>query len=380
MGSDFPVLLVDDGELDDVRDILTGLGIDFAHLRGAAVPARVQPPRDLFVTNSRRALLAREWPLRGNGQSRPVKIAVVDEDSQTLRAMLRRIGFDFLVRRPVHPVALRLLVTRALFQGDDQRGEKRTTIGYPVTVRTRFRRRSAVLADLSLHGCSLVAEHAYDAGTSLAIQLPAELTGGRGFNLRGQVVRSTPEAGPEENRRQMQIAVSFGRLDEATRARVSEILRERSEGPAVIEAASATSRPGANRKSERKEESGPERRRHARARFEREVVALAGDARRVLLGRDLSAGGMLIDPHPELRLGARLQLAIYGSAREEPFLIDAEVIRDEGDRGLALRFRGIEASMAARLERIVAGLPAVESLRHGEVGSLGTVLTEIRSA
>ena len=46
----------------------------------------------------------------------PMKIAVVTEDSNTLRSMLRRIGFDLLVRRPVHPYALKLLLARALYR------------------------------------------------------------------------------------------------------------------------------------------------------------------------------------------------------------------------------------------------------------------------
>ena len=62
MTNRFRVLLVDDGELDDVRDCLLALGAEFAHLRGGAVPARLEPPRDLFITSTRHAALARSWP------------------------------------------------------------------------------------------------------------------------------------------------------------------------------------------------------------------------------------------------------------------------------------------------------------------------------
>ncbi|MCU0670349.1 MAG: hypothetical protein MUF70_13515, partial [Myxococcota bacterium] len=93
----FSVLLVDDGELNEVKECLLAIGADFAHLRGGAVPARLEPPRDLFVTSTRHAALARSWPAPGPS-GRPVRIAVVTEDSGTLRATLRRLGFRFLVR------------------------------------------------------------------------------------------------------------------------------------------------------------------------------------------------------------------------------------------------------------------------------------------
>ena len=110
------MLLVDDGELEDVRDCLLDLGTEFAHLRGGAVPAKLDAPRDLFITTTRHATLARPWPKPDAG-GRPVRIAVVSEDSGTLRATLRQMGFTFLVRRPVHPIALRLLLLHALYHG-----------------------------------------------------------------------------------------------------------------------------------------------------------------------------------------------------------------------------------------------------------------------
>ena len=92
MTNRFRVLLVDDGELDDVRDCLLALGAEFAHLRGGAVPAHLEPPRDLFITSTRHATLARAWP-KQDASGHPVRIAVVSEDSGTLRATLRQMGF-----------------------------------------------------------------------------------------------------------------------------------------------------------------------------------------------------------------------------------------------------------------------------------------------
>lgn len=78
-------------------------------------------------------------------------------------------------------------------------------------------------------------------------------------------------------------------------------------------------------------------------------------------------------------MGAKVRIAIYGGSREEPFLLSAHVIRDDGNEGIALRFEHVEESTAARLEELVAGLPSVERLADGETGSLGTVLSRLVS-
>jgi hypothetical protein len=383
--SEFPALLVDDGELDDVRDLLAEIGAEFAHLRGGAVPDRVHPPRDLFVTTSRRAPIARDWPPHAGGPGRPVKIAVVTEDSNTARGMLRRMGFDFLVRRPVHPMALRLLMTRALYRGQEKRREPRVAVGYEVSLRSGLRRRTGLLGDLSTGGCRIVTQHAFEPRTGITVQLPPEIAKGKELSLRGRVLRTNPEG---EGSQQLSMAIQFDKLDRNTQSRLAEVVQERALGPAVLsesseELASPTRRDGVQRRGtapKRPRKGQPtERRQHRRGRYERRVVALLGDARKALLGRDLCVDGMRVDWSPELQVGSRVRLALYGAAREEPLLIQAMVERDDGDEGIALCFERVEDATAARLEELVAGLPAVESLHDGEVGALGSVLSRIVS-
>jgi hypothetical protein len=109
------VLVVDDGELENVREALDALDVEYAHLRGGAVPRKLDAPEHLFVTTARHAALAERWPARARGG--PMKIGIVAEDSNALRDALRQQGFDFLVRTPVHREALRLLLLRALYTG-----------------------------------------------------------------------------------------------------------------------------------------------------------------------------------------------------------------------------------------------------------------------
>ncbi len=42
-----PVLLVDDGELDEVRTLLEDLAVDFLHVRGPTIPDEVEEPANL---------------------------------------------------------------------------------------------------------------------------------------------------------------------------------------------------------------------------------------------------------------------------------------------------------------------------------------------
>ena len=123
--------------------------------------------------------------------------------------------------------------------------------------------------------------------------------------------------------------------------------------------------------------SDPERRGKRRAAYTHTVPAFGKRALRVLVGRDLSVGGMRIDPLPGLELGDRLHLAVYGDAGESPFLVWATVKRDDGENGMALAFDTLERTTADRLERLVGSLPSVESLHDTEAQAMGTVMSEI---
>jgi hypothetical protein len=98
---------------------------------------------------------------------------------------------------------------------------------------------------------------------------------------------------------------------------------------------------------------------------------------RVLVGRDLSVGGMRIESNPSLEVGDRLHLAIYANASEEPFLVWGTILRSDGRGGTAVVFDPVHPSIAKQLEALVASLPAVESLHDDEAAAMGTVLTEI---
>ena len=75
MGSAPIVLILDDGELADIRDLVSDLGVDFRHIRGRAIDNKVPAPKALLICTPRHAEVVSP-PTRGRANSRPlVRIA-----------------------------------------------------------------------------------------------------------------------------------------------------------------------------------------------------------------------------------------------------------------------------------------------------------------
>ena len=348
------VLLLDDGELGDVRRLMDELGVDFVHLRGASISDGLEPPRDLLLTTSRRAQTIPRGTSPEGGV--PVRVVIADEEAETLRERLRRDGVDFLVRRPVHSEALRLLVLRALYRGPEKRRGLRVPFGVVVECRIGSTRIEAVLAELSTGGCRLIVPRTPQPlappGVGLVVTIPPPEEEGEPLSLFGTVLRVHEEDQGEETA----LAVVFEPLDAAHEASLARTLLRRAVGHSG---------------------AGAERREHPRRPFEETVTALDKEASRALVGRDLSLGGMRVDSHPDLKVGDELMLEIYGFADSAPTPVHATVIRDAGAEGLALRFDHVAPAAARRIEEMVTALPAIEPLAEGESAAMGAVVSRI---
>jgi hypothetical protein len=335
----------------------------------------------------------------------------------------------------VHREAVRLLILRALYHGPEHRRAARLPVSCEVAYRCGWRGRRGHLLDISGRGCRLLTSTELEAGRRIQVQLPTAIAGGRAFGLPGRTVRCVPEEGAVAGAG-FNVGVEFETLPEKQRARLREVLNAFASGPVTLAARNsieAVSESEAAAPPTRR--SGffgiglePLARRWARTRFQRwlrglretwrtaaaisaarrergragahaptrsaqdprdrrggsrhafleEVFALKEEADRVLMGRDISVGGMRVDPHTGIAVGDSFELALYGAASEEPLIVEAVVERDDGDRGLALRFDKVDPATAARLERFVAGLPPIEPLRAVESENLGAVVSEIR--
>lgn len=353
MSSPPSVLLVDDGELGDVRRLLDELGVDYVHLRGASISDGLEPPRDLLLTTARRVqTIPRDTR---NPDTEPVRVVVANEEAETLRERLRRDGVDFLVRRPVHSEALRLLVLRALYRGPEKRRGVRVPFGVPVDCRISGTRVDALLLELSSAGCRLSLPRTKrplaPVGAGLVVTIPPDEEDAEPFSLYGTVMRVHDEHADE-----VTLAIGFGELGEAHRDALSRTLLRRAVGHVG---------------------SPSERREHPRALFDESITALNQEASSALVGRDVSLGGMRVDPHPDLKVGDELVLEIYGFADSAPSEVHATVIRDDGPDGLALRFEHVSPALARRLEELVTALPSIEPLRDGEAAAMGAVVSRI---
>ncbi len=396
MGESPPVRLLDDGELDDVQQILEEIGVQYGRVRGGAIVPDTPPPRTLLIATPRRIDAVAQLDFT-DLEKGPVRIVVVDEDSPTLRSQLRGSGFDYLIRRPVHPEAIRLLILHCLYTGEERRGGNRIPAGIEISFRSGFRRHCATLADLSVGGCRLLSRRSLKRDKRIRLTIPEMRGVAKPLVLRGRVARTTYDERPGEEGLHRS-AIVFEDLGDTRRQVLSGIVEAQVLGSGIVSTASgalacdAESSPGrpsatgAGQRDEDLTESQPalesvpsddaERRTSRRGAYVRNIPAYGERALRVLVGRDLSARGMRVE-HADLSIGDRLHLAIYGDAGNEPLLVWASADRDDHEGGMVLIFEELEPAIGCELEKLVARLPSVESLTGGEVAAMGTVVSEI---
>jgi hypothetical protein len=379
------VLLTHDGELSELTHVLAGLGVDLHERVGAPSESESAWSWDLVVGTPRRLL-----ELDAGSGNATDRIAILDGDSRSARALVARAGIRRVVRLPVHPAALRLLVLHSLYRGPERRRTPRVGIGAAIRFRSGLRRRTAILVDLSRRGCRLLTTDAVAQGRRLSLALPAEIAGGRPLSLMGaagRVLDTDPRMPGVQS-----MVIHFESTSARDLRRLDEIIAAHASSPAVCPpdggapfadpsawpAGSAESADGAAVPELELDEPTDDRRTSPRHSFTDPVFALGDEAARVLLGRDLSAGGMRVDPHPDLRVGDEVRLALHLGVCPESLLVRARVERDDGEEGLVLVFHENTSEERAGLERALSLLPVVEMPDSGEKTS-GLVVSEIVS-
>lgn len=407
------IVLVDDGELEDVARVLEAGGLAFDRYRGGQIPERIDPPRELLIVTSRRLEHVSTGRKSTGDCDGPLRIVAVSEDSPALRRRLRRQGMNLLVRLPANRETWRLLIARALYQGAERRDDARIATEVAIEVAQS----DAILLDLSNRGCRIQTRSLLTVGDEVRFTVPgASLPDGveEPLELAGRIRRVAQLAGSP---RRTYAVVFDANLARAARQRLTTAINHWASGPAAmafeapfagpaIPACRLPSLQGLMLDDETDppiragdhagndvaielvaNASGPEdggasrspanRRGTPRGHFPTLLRANREDRPLALVGRDLSAQGMRIERHPELALGDRFRLALHGPTLARPLTLDAAVVRDDAEQGLALAFIGVSRETAACLKKLVACLPDVESLDDGELAGLGTVLSEI---
>lgn len=354
------VLLLHEGELTDVGGLLGELGVSW--VEGRSAQSHAGSPG--LVIGTPASLL--RWDNDGHGAAR---IAVCDGGGRTVERKLAADGVDFILRRPVHPAALRLLIHHLIYRGPERRRLRRVSAAHPVKFRTgsfpgRLFSRKGLLLEFSVGGCQLLTQSALKDGQALQVDLPAELGLGRKLKVNGRVVRMLPA--PAGSEREFVAAVDFGDLAPEVRQRLAA---------GVVARARRAPAPEPERREPEVQEldtSPRERRQQPRGHYTKAVHGKVGENTLVLMGSDLSPDGMHVEPEPSLSLGARLTLDLYGHCDIPPLRIQASVARDDGERGLYLAFQNLWPGAPALLERLIKTLPLIA--RNTENG---LVITEV---
>ncbi len=377
------IALIDDGELEDVREFLRERDADYVHWTRRTVPTHApRPTRLLVVTAAFAASLGyRRTP--GHDADRPVWIAITDSASRSQRSLILRSGFDYFVCRPVHPAALRLLLERALYKGQEQRERSRVAAGYEVSFRAGLRLRPATLIDLSPTGCRLLTRHRVNVGYRLNLQFPRALTGGKAFSHPGVVVRCGP--GPLEggDRGEFFMGIRFAKFAPESRELMRGVLNGLCTGPATLRegdetpstltqptlpsleslrAAAAAVKP---KRVQTVRRPDPEPTPQASDRRERRSVyttdvPIFGLGSCALKGRDLSRHGLRVEAHAALVPGAQIRLMLPCREEGDAVSVAATVMRDDGEAGIALKFDWIDDE--SRLGELVDDLPVISTL------------------
>lgn len=223
------------------------------------------------------------------------------------------------------------------------RAERRLALRVPVRVPVRaavgLRAFEAELLDLSVTGCRIRCAQPVTAHGSIWVLLPAGLGGRVPMPIRGEVARADSVRG--EPTGVCDVALRFRSLSPRAYERVCAVVREALEP-----------RP----------EPEPERRQAPRRWFGRRVIARGAGRPRVLLGRDLSAGGMRVENAQGLAIDDVLQLALHSHAGGVPLVVSARVLRVSEHGDAALGFLDLTPAQLEALAKTMA------ELGHGHEG------------
>jgi hypothetical protein len=370
-------MVIDDGELSDFVAILEGMGAAPCRQNAEDTSALAHwvPPQQLLVVNAELAMSLR-LPL-GLMPQGAVAIAVTDANSRSLSSSMHRLGYRYVVRRPVHLLALRMLLRKVLENDAGRRSAPREAFGGEVRWRQGLRRGRGTIVDLSSHGCLLLAEERAQIGSRLKIRVPAQGREIPAFSMRGRVIRCT-EAGGGQVLLGLEANLGSWRANK----RIQQMLGALASGPVRLPQESFVEDPAGERSHKKAYDIEKEHRRFGRAAFSGEVLALESQAdvvRFVLVGRDLSEDGIRVEPHPLLELDERLRLALYDVAGKEPLTLQAAVARDDGRLGCWLRFAELERDDRQRVVRAILALPSLERVDEEKPEAAWIVMGQVDS-
>ncbi len=372
------VLVLDDGELQRLQQVLERLGADFVRLTGESIPSQVESPRDLLITSGRRAMAMPRVVYGTAAAPKPFWVCIYDQDFRPLRERLRSLGVHFLIRGEVDASSVQLFLLQLLHRGAERRRCRRIPLRCEVELEIGSDRRKVQLVEISGETCRFVTDRDIPGGARAILRLPPSLTGEEACELSARRIRaSVCESAAGEPA--LAIVVGFRDLEPEVEAQLEALLSGSHRGtqvtPLADEPVLEVALDGREIHADvAPEQTSPpswdpardgERRGHQRRVYQRRVEALrwsTDEGPRVALGKDLSRSGVRVVTSTRPRVGARVTLALYGGPREEPVVVDAEVVRVAGAES-SLRFLNVGSSERRQLEKLAGERPDFESLQ-----------------
>ena len=360
------ILLIDDGELVRVRYVLERMGVSFEHRTGFEAEEGVPRPRHLLVSSVGRARLIPTLDLEDADEDcgEPIWVCAHSQDYLPMRRQLKKFGFHYLIHSLLDREVMRLFFLQLLYRGGERRLNARLSILRELKYSVAGIPHKGRLEELSREGCRLFSAAEAAVGDAAVVYLPRELARGDALELRGHVAHCVPEA-KRSGGEGFSLIVVFRDLEAESRAQIESILEGDDLGTRITPLEPVPDSPAEPHTDapppEQTEPGDEDRRFHERREFASVLTALNADASDVLLGCDLSRTGIRIQRNPALSVGDQISIALYPSQREEPMILDAEVIRED-PRGLGLRFVSLSPEQSRRLEHMLEHLEPLESL------------------
>ena len=368
--SPHPLVVYNGTGLDDIFELLQEMGAEPRRGKvgsGNCVEGWTEIPKLVLVDAA--DALTLELPEEAD-QPGVLRIAIAASKSEILGNLLRRLGYQYLIRRPLHRDAIQILLRNLLHQGQSRRESPRVALGVDAHFQARPwpLKRGCSLLDFSRGGCLLATGNRLPLRRRVKLLIGHEVTGDRDLALTGHVIRRRYDDASGE----WQVALRFHPPADAQGVQVSRLVQRTTLGPGQPPRPSPTRRLAAMVQQllglGRRLVPLPghlDRRSDPRARFDRHVCKLDDSGTRVtalLAGYDLTSRGMRVQPHPELEVGTHFSLSLHDHARQRPIEVTAEVVRDDGAEGFGIRFIDLDADVVHRIEALVSALPAAHSL------------------
>jgi len=177
-------------------------------------------------------------------------------------------------------------------------------------------------------------------------------------------------------------AICFDALEAGERLAIESAIRGERIGTRVSALAAipgSAAEPEVDEPAEPEPEAAPEDRRSAPRQVYGRAVQVLGEGE-LMLGRDLSMSGVRLEDGDGLEEGTRVCVALFGTPRDEPVVVEAIVTRARPGAEMALQFSALSSTQAQDLEKLMRATPILDALDQPTAEAGRTVVAELRES